>query len=91
MAADIGFLAMDIDYYGKPDLNDPLLRTYIEKSGDSDVLKVLDFYKCYRAYVRGKVDSFQLDDPNIPGAKKSGALKRAKKYFNLSNQYAQRF
>ena len=91
VAADIGFLAMDIDYYGKPDLNEPLLRTYIEKSGDRDVLKVLDFYMCYRAYVRGKVDSFQLDDPNIPGEKKSEALKRAQKYFNLSCQYAKRF
>ena len=91
VAADIGFLAMDIDYYGKPDLNDPLLRTYIEKSGDSDVSKVLDFYKCYRAYVRGKVDSFQLDDPNIPEEKKSVALKKAQKYFTLSCQYAHRF
>jgi aminoglycoside phosphotransferase family enzyme len=91
VAADIAFLAMDLDYHGRGDLNKPLVSTYIEKSGDQDLMKVLDFYKCYRAYVRGKVESFRLDDPNIPEQEKIEALKRAKKYFNLSHRYALRF
>ena len=91
VAGDIAFLAMDIDYHGKPELNEPLIRTYIEKSGDEDLLEILDFYKCYRAYVRGKVDSLQLDDPNIPEEKKREALHRARKYFGLAYQYSRRF
>ena len=91
MAADLSFLAMGIDYHGKPELNEALLQTYIEESGDEGLLKVQDFYKCYRAYVRGKVDSFQLDDPNISKEKKSEALGRAQTYFNLAYQYAHRF
>ncbi len=91
VAADLAFLSMDIDYHGKPEFNEPLIQTYIQKSGDEDLLKVLDFYKCYRAYVRGKVDSFQLDDPNIPAEKKREILKRAERYFDLSNRYAHRF
>jgi aminoglycoside phosphotransferase family enzyme len=91
VAADIGFLAMDLDYHGREDLSKHLIHTFIEKSGDQDLLKVLDFYKCYRAYVRGKVESFRLDDPNIPAKAKEEALQRAQEYFGLAQRYAQRF
>jgi aminoglycoside phosphotransferase family enzyme len=91
VAADIGFLAMDLDYHGREDLSEHLIRTYIERSGDQDLSLLLDFYKCYRAYVRGKVESFRLDDPHIPEAEKAGALKRAKKYFELAHRYARKF
>ena len=91
VAADIAFLAMDLDYHGREDLSEHLIRAYIGESGDYELMSVLDFYKCYRAYVRGKVESFRLDDPNIPEKEKEEALKRAQKYFNLSYRYAQRF
>jgi aminoglycoside phosphotransferase family enzyme len=91
VAADIAFLAMDIDYQGREDLNPPLIQTYIQKSGDRDIQDVLDFYKCYRAYVRGKVESFRLDDPDIPEEEKKEALKRARRYFDLAHRYSQKF
>ena len=91
VAADLAFLAMDLDYRGRGDLNEPLIRTYVEKSGDQRLIEALDFYKCYRAYVRGKVESFRLDDLDIPEEEKTEALKRAQKYFALSFQYAQKF
>ena len=91
IAADIAFLTMDLDYRGRQDLSQHLIRTYTERSGDHELLDVLDFYQCYRAYVRGKVESFRLDDPNIPEHEKAKALERAQKYFNLSHHYAQRF
>jgi len=91
VAADIAFLAMDLDYHGREDLTEHLVRAYIEKSGDREITNILDFYKCYRAYVRGKVESFRLDDPNIPEKEKKEALKRAQKYFELSHRYVQRF
>jgi aminoglycoside phosphotransferase family enzyme len=91
VAADIAFLAMDLDYHGREDLSEHLISAYTGESGDYELMGVLDFYKCYRAYVRGKVESFRLDDPNIPEKEKEEALKRAQKYFNLSYRYAQRF
>ena len=91
VAADLAFLAMDLDYHERGDLNEPLISTYVEKSVDQDLIEVLDFYKCYRAYVRGKVESFRLDDPNIPEREKREALKRAQKYFSLAHRYAKRF
>jgi len=88
VAADIAFLVMDLDYHDREDLSRHLIQTYIEKSGDREIQNILDFYKCYRAYVRGKVESFRLDDPSIPGEEKKRALQRAQKYFNLSYHYA---
>ncbi len=91
VAADIAFLAMDLDYHTRQDLSEHLIRAFIGESGDQELTKMLDFYKCYRAYVRGKVESFRLDDPHIPGEEKKEALQRAQKYFNLAYRYAQRF
>ncbi|PIV20246.1 MAG: hypothetical protein COS40_13330 [Deltaproteobacteria bacterium CG03_land_8_20_14_0_80_45_14] len=91
IAADIGFLAMDLDYHGRQDLSGHLIRAFIGESGDHELMEVLDFYKCYRAYVRGKVESFRLDDFHIPEEEKKEALKRAQKYFNLAHRYALRF
>jgi hypothetical protein len=91
VAADIAFLAMDLDYHGRQDLGGHLIRAFIGESGDHELIEVLDFYKCYRAYVRGKVESFRLDDPNIPMGQKAEALERAQKYFGLAYDYARRF
>ena len=90
VSADIGFLAMDLDFHGRADLGDHLIRRYAERSGDQGIYHVLDFYKCYRAYVRGKVESFRLDDVNIPDDEKEKARARATKYFDLAHQYATR-
>jgi aminoglycoside phosphotransferase family enzyme len=91
VAADIGFLAMDLDYHGRQDLSEHLIRAFIGESGDQELIEVLDFYKCYRAYVRGKVESFRLDDPHIPEGEKKEALKRGQKYFVLAHRYSKRF
>ena len=90
VAADIGFLAMDLDYRGRRDLSRHLIDSYIRMSEDQDIMRVLDFYKCYRAYVRGKVESFRLDDPHIPPGEKEEAMGRARRFFRLSNGYAMR-
>jgi aminoglycoside phosphotransferase family enzyme len=91
VAADIAFLAMDLDYHDRQDLSEHLIRAFIGESGDHELMEVLDFYKCYRAYVRGKVESFRLDDPNMPEREKAEALRRAQKYFGLAHHYARRF
>jgi hypothetical protein len=91
VAADIGFLAMDLDYHGRQDLSEHLIRAFIGESGDHELMEVLDFYKCYRAYVRGKVESFRLNDPHLREVEKIGTHQRAQKYFNLAHRYSQRF
>ncbi len=91
VAADIAFLAMDLDYHGREDLSEQLIRSYINESRDQRITEMLNFYKCYRAYVRGKVESFRLDDPGISVEEKKDALNRAKRYFDLAYRYSTQF
>ncbi len=88
IASDIGFLAMDLDYQGRPYLSSYLIRKYVEKSKDFGIYDVLNFYKSYRAYVRGKVTGFKLNDSNIDPKEKKEVIKSAKKYFDLSYYYS---
>jgi aminoglycoside phosphotransferase family enzyme len=88
VAADVAFLAMDLDFQKRSDLADYFIERYLAYSKDRQLLKLLRFYKCYRAYVRGKVISFRLDDPNITQEEKAFATKEAEAYFKLAAEYA---
>jgi len=88
VASEIAFLAMDLDRYQQAGLSRHLVNTYVGLSHDEELLKLLDFYKCYRAYVRGKVESFKLDDPYIPEEEKARMLTAAQSYFRLAKSYA---
>ena len=85
------FLAMDLDFRGKKTLSSYFVNRYIEKSGDTDLATLLGFYMCYRAYVRGKVTGFRLDDPNISNEEKEKARSVAKRYFEYAYQYSKEF
>jgi aminoglycoside phosphotransferase family enzyme/predicted kinase len=87
VAAEVAFLAMDLDHYGRADLSRSFINAYIDKSKDRELLKLLNFYKCYRAYVRGKVESFKLNDPYIPPAEKKKIFDTASSYFDLATFY----
>jgi aminoglycoside phosphotransferase family enzyme len=90
-AADIAFLAMDLDFKGRRDLSEFFVKRYVKYSGDKELIALLPFYKCYRAYVRGKVAGFKLKDPNINDKEKNEAKKEAKAYFKLASVYARSF
>jgi aminoglycoside phosphotransferase family enzyme len=87
VASEIAFLAMDLDRYQQAGLSRHLVNTYMGLSHDEELLKLLNFYKCYRAYVRGKVESFKLDDPYIPEEEKAKVLTVARSYFELAKSY----
>jgi len=87
VASEIAFLAMDLDRYQQSDLSQHLVNTYVKLGHDEELLKLLNFYKCYRAYVRGKVESFKLDDRYIPEEEKTKVLTAARSYFQLAESY----
>jgi aminoglycoside phosphotransferase family enzyme/predicted kinase len=91
VASDISFLAMDLDYLNYPFLSSYLINSYVEKSKDDDIFNVLNFYKSYRAYVRGKINGFRLNDPTVDKKEKKLIIETAKKYFDLSHYYASLF
>ena len=90
VASEVAFLAMDLDHYGRSDLSDGFVAAYVAKSGDQELKRLLDFYKCYRAYVRGKVGCFQYDDPYISAGEKEKVLNIARSYFELAESYIRR-
>jgi aminoglycoside phosphotransferase family enzyme/predicted kinase len=91
VASDIAFLSMDLDFLGQPYLSSYLIEKYVEKSKDENIFNVLNFYKCYRAYVRGKVTSFRLNNLNIDKKEKEKTINLAKKYFALALYYSNLF
>jgi aminoglycoside phosphotransferase family enzyme/adenylate kinase family enzyme len=87
VAAEVAFLAMDLDHYGRADLARMFTAAYIKYSRDEELAGLLRFYKSYRAYVRGKVNSFRLDDAYISKDEREEALATAASYFDLAEYY----
>jgi len=87
VASDVAFLAMDLDFKKRADLSEYFVEKYIQYSRDQELTRLLPFYKCYRAYVRGKVTSFKLKDPNVSSEEKEAAMKEAKAYYELASTY----
>jgi uncharacterized protein len=86
IANDLAFLAMDFDFEGERELARLLFRTAAREFRDSEMLKLADFYKCYRAVVRGKVESIQAASQDA--AKGELHAERALRYFRLALRYA---
>jgi aminoglycoside phosphotransferase family enzyme/predicted kinase len=91
VAEDMGFLAMDLEFSGYPDLARVFVDEYVARSGDRELGEVLDFFKAYRAYVRAKIHSFQVDDPAIPAERRSEVGATATRYYELAARYSQGF
>jgi aminoglycoside phosphotransferase family enzyme/predicted kinase len=88
VAAEVAFLAMDLDHHGRADLGAAFVDAYARSSGDVELHRMLDFYKCYRAYVRGKVIGFRLVEPNLGAERATTVEAEARAYFDLAWAYA---
>jgi uncharacterized protein len=88
VAAEVAFLAMDLDHHGRADLGAAFVDAYVRRSGDCEVHRLLDFYKCYRAFVRGKVLSFRLDEPDLLGEAAAAVEAEDRAYLDLAWEYA---
>lgn len=86
VANDLAFLAMDFDFERQHKLGDLLLRNAAREFRDTGMLKLTDFYKCYRAFVRGKVEAIQATSENAAGREKH--TRHAMRYFHLALRYA---
>jgi aminoglycoside phosphotransferase family enzyme/predicted kinase len=87
VACDVGFLAMDLDFNGYFGLAREFVDDMAGALGES-AAGVLDFYKCYRAYVRGKVGSLTSVGEGVPEDERREAAKSAREYFSLALRYA---
>ena len=86
IANDLAFLAMDFDFEGKREFGTLFLENAAREFDDTGLREVADFYKCYRAVVRGKVEA--LETTSTEAAMASEHAKRATRYFRLALRYA---
>ncbi len=86
---DMCFLSMELDFFGRSDLAEIYESEYMKITKDPEFGIFLPFFKCYRAYVRGKVTSFLLDDPHISEMERDKAKEKASRLFKLARSYAE--
>jgi len=88
VAADVAFLAMDLDFHGL----EPLRRLFTQECArgldDPGLLELLTFYQCYRACVRGKISALAAGEPELPPAEQERQRDLARAYFTLAGAYA---
>jgi aminoglycoside phosphotransferase family enzyme/predicted kinase len=88
VASEVAFLAMELDAAGRPDLSRVFVDAYVAETGDETLREMLPFYACYRACVRGKVLAMQSEEPEVPPAQRTVALRQAAALFGLADRYA---
>lgn len=90
VASDVAFLAMDLDFHNLKELSVLFIDLFCDQSGDEGLRKMLNFYSCYRAYVRGKIGLFTASDPAVDPEVKEKSLGAAGDYFALARHYAEK-
>ena len=85
---DLAFLAMDLEVNNRFDFAAYFTDRCRERLGSLFEPELLLFYKCYRAYVRGKVLSFLSADTALEAEARDQARIRAGRYFQLATIYA---
>lgn len=79
--SDVAFLFMDLEFQAEPGLAETFARRYFAASDDPAGVELLPLYATYRDVVRGKVRSFQAEDPGLSEEARHGARTRATHHF----------
>lgn len=87
-AVDLAFLAMDLDFNERWDFERYFVHKMAEVLDDPALAEIIDFYKCYRAYVKGKVKSIHSTEEEVLQEERKKVQQLAVRYFNLSLRYA---
>jgi aminoglycoside phosphotransferase family enzyme len=85
--SDIAFLLMDMEYRGAKDEAAFLWESYRRAAGEEGGDELLSFYKVYRAFVRGKVIGFTVNDTAIEPSLRRRAAETAARYFSLAGSF----
>ena len=87
VAADLAFLAMDLDHSGFGAFSTYLVRRYAELARDAELERLLPFYKGYRAVVRAKVAALRGLDERLTPAEQRALVLEARDYLHLAAAY----
>ncbi|MFB3065827.1 MAG: AAA family ATPase [Planctomycetota bacterium] len=87
VAADIGFLAMDLDRRSWPEGARRVVDRYVERTGDEDLRLLVDYYKLYFACARGKVQAMRSAGMEVSPPERVEAHAAARLLFELAVSY----
>jgi aminoglycoside phosphotransferase family enzyme/gluconate kinase len=85
--SDISFLVMDLEVRSEKTLARLFLNRYLEVTGDYEGLKLLRFYKVYRALVRAKVDALRTDQEEYGSPEYDLIFQDFLAYLKLADRY----
>ncbi|MDI3341159.1 MAG: AAA family ATPase [Sphaerobacter sp.] len=87
VAVDVAFLAMDLDYHGRPDLSRQIVELLSARLDDPDLPLLVHFFAVYRAHVRNKVACFRAAEiaPELP--EYVAVKSEAERYIDLATSY----
>jgi aminoglycoside phosphotransferase family enzyme/predicted kinase len=88
VAAEVAFLAMDLEGRERPDLARRFVDGYVAASGDPLVPVLLPFYAAYRALVRAKVDALKSDEAEVDAAERVAAGASSRRHLALAARFA---
>lgn len=88
IADELGFLALEFERLGAPQLGPVLFAEYGELTGDRPEPALVDYYQAFRACVRAGIAIWHLKEPRYRGLAKWPM--RARHYLQLAEQHLQR-
>ncbi len=88
IANDLAFLAMDLDRYEQFELSQQFIGWMTRELEDRSLYRLIDFYKCYRAVVRAKVEAMKSTEDEVSEHDQSQSRDMARRYFHLALRYA---
>jgi aminoglycoside phosphotransferase family enzyme/predicted kinase len=88
VAAEVAFLAMELDVAGRRDLGRYLITEMVRTLDDPDMRRLMNFYKCCRAVVQAKVQGIRKDERNVPPAQREESRRKSGSYFQRALYYA---
>jgi predicted kinase len=85
--SELAFLIMDLEEAGELPQARGLLNRYLELTGDYAGLRLLDFYKVYRAMVRAKVIAIRLGQSDVGPVEAEADRREYERYVDLAEVY----
>lgn len=86
--SEASFLSMELDSLGYTDLADAFLKGFLKVFNDKDTLKLINYYRCYLAYVRAKVTCFMLEGKDTSWELYEDKKAEVKRLIDMSLFYA---
>ena len=84
---DLAFLMMDLEYRGRYDIAFYFMQKIMTQLEKKSVNDLLNFYKTYRAAVRGKVNSLKAQEHEVAEDSRKESQKKAQRYYQWALKY----